>query len=379
MQRICSSLANAGYEVELVGRKLPHSKPLKTDFNFKQTRLTCKINKGKLFYLEFNLRLLWYLLRQKTNAICAIDLDTILACGITATLNNNTLVFDAHEHFTEVPEVTNRKITKNIWHVIGKIFIPKAKLCYTVGPQLAGILSTIYKNQFEVIMNVPVLVDAVVGVDRVNRVDRVDTVNGVNRFDKVNEVNSVNRVDEVEIEKGYILYQGALNKSRGLEQSILAMHQVENIKLLIAGEGDLSKELRDLVVKEKLENKVQFLGFVQPADLKQLTVNAKVGLNLLEPNGLSYYYSLANKFFDYMQAGVPCICANFPEYKAIHEKYNCSVLIDCEVNEIAKAINELLSNQIAYKTLSKNCIIASQNFNWAMEEAKLLNYYKQVL
>ncbi len=356
MQRICTSLANAGYEVELVGRKLTHSKPLRTDFNFKQTRLTCKINKGKLFYLEFNLRLLWYLLRQKTNAICAIDLDTILACCITATLNNNTLVFDAHEHFTEVPEVTNRKITKTIWHLIGKIFVPKAKLCYTVGPQLADLLCNVYINHFEVIMNVPVM------VDEVNRVDKVD---GINEADEENN--------------GYILYQGALNKSRGLEQSILAMHQVENIKLLIAGEGDLSKELRDLVVREKLENKVQFLGFVQPADLKQLTRNAKVGLNLLEPNGLSYYYSLANKFFDYMQAGVPCICANFPEYKAIHEKYHCSVLIDCEVNEIAKAINELLSNQNTYQTLSKNCILASQNFNWNLEEAKLLNYYKQIL
>lgn len=356
MQRICSSLAYAGYEVELVGRKLPHSKPLKTDFNFKQTRLTCKINKGKLFYLEFNLRLLWYLLRQKTNAICAIDLDTILACGITSTLNNNTLVFDAHEHFTEVPEVTNRKITKTIWHLIGKIFVPKAKLCYTVGPQLAKFLGTIYKNHFEVIMNVPVVVNE---VHRVNKVERVNGVDGENT--------------------GYILYQGALNKSRGLEQSILAMHQVENIKLLIAGEGDLSSELRELVLKEKLENKVHFLGFVQPADLKQLTINAKVGLNLLELNGLSYYYSLANKFFDYMQAGVPCICANFPEYKAIHEKYHCSVLIDCEVNEIAKAINELLSNQNIYQILSKNCILASQNFNWNLVEAKLLNYYKRIL
>ncbi len=374
MQRICSSLSNAGCEVELVGRKLPHSKPIKTDFNFKQTRLTCKINKGKLFYMEFNLRLLWYLLRQKTDAICAIDLDTILACGITATLNNNTLVFDAHEHFTEVPEVTNRKITKTIWHIIGKIFVPKAKLCYTVGTQLAKLLGSIYKNQFEVIMNVPVLVDAIVGVDKVDGVDevnRVDKVDGVNRVDKVNEVDGENN--------GYILYQGALNKSRGLEQSILAMHQVENIKLFIAGEGDLSKELRDLVIREKLENKVQFLGFVQPADLKQLTINAKVGLNLLEPNGLSYYYSLANKFFDYMQAGVPCICANFPEYQAIHKKYNCSVLIDCEVNEIAKAISELLSNHNTYETLSKNCILASQNFNWDKEEAKLLNYYKQIL
>jgi len=364
MQRICSSLANAGYEVELVGRKLLNSKPLRTDFNFKQTRLTCKINKGKLFYLEFNLRLLWYLLRQKTDAICAIDLDTILACGITTTLNNNILVFDAHEHFTEVPEVTNRKITKTVWHVIGKIFVPKAKLCYTVGPQLAKLLGTIYKNHFEVIMNVPISVNK---VDRVNEVDRFDSIN------------KVDKVDKVDVENGYILYQGALNKSRGLEQSILAMHQVENIKLLIAGEGDLSKELRDLVVKEKLENKVQFLGFVQPNDLKQLTINSKVGLNLLEPNGLSYYYSLANKFFDYMQAGVPCICANFPEYEAIHQQYHCSVLIDCKIDTIAASINSLLTDGNAYQTLSNNCIVAANYFNWNIEEAKLLAYYQQII
>lgn len=353
MQRICSSLANAGYEVELVGRKLPYSKPLKTDFNFKQTRLTCKINKGKLFYLEFNLRLLWYLLRQKTNAICAIDLDTILACGFTTTLNNIPLIFDAHEHFTEVPEVTNRKITKTIWHLIGKVFVPKAKLCYTVGPQLAELLGTIYKNHFEVIMNVPL------SVDKVDRVDEVDKVNLENN--------------------GYILYQGALNKSRGLEQSILAMHQVENIKLLIAGEGDLSKELRELVVKEKLENKVQFLGFVQPTDLKQLTIKAKLGLNLLEPNGLSYYYSLANKFFDYMQAGVPCICANFPEYHAINEKYSCSILIDCEEGKISEAVNKLLSDSKFYLQLCENCKTASTHFNWMKEEQKLLSYYNNCI
>jgi glycosyltransferase involved in cell wall biosynthesis len=348
MQRICSSMANAGYEVELVGRKLNNSKPLRTDFNFKLTRIICKINKGKFFYMEYNLRLLWYLLKQKTTAICAIDLDTLLACGIAASLNSNLLVFDAHEHFTEVPEVTHRKMTKAVWHLIGKIFIPKAKLCYTIGPQLANLLGKIYGNQFKVIMNVPTL---------------------------VKEANKDNKVYKV-CEK-YILYQGALNKSRGLEQSILAMHQIQNIKLLIAGEGDLSISLRELVKLEKLENKVQFLGFVEPNNLKQLTENAKIGLNLLEPNGLSYYYSLANKYFDYMQAGVPCICANFIEYNVIQQKYNCSVLINCEVNTIAAAINNLLENGKIYQTLSSNCILAAKNFNWNLEEAKLLNYYQQ--
>jgi uncharacterized protein (DUF302 family) len=59
MQRICSSLASAGYDVTLVGRKLKSSKELKNQL-FKQMRLKCFINKGKFFYLEYNIRLFLY-------------------------------------------------------------------------------------------------------------------------------------------------------------------------------------------------------------------------------------------------------------------------------------------------------------------------------
>ena len=354
MQRICSSLAANNIEVELVGRNLPNSKPLNWSYNFKQTRLTCRFNKGKLFYLEYNIRLLFYLLKQKATAFCAIDLDTLFAVGMANILKQKTLIFDAHEHFTEVPEVTNRKTTQWVWNTIGKLFIPRAKLCYTVGPQLANLLGEIYDNKFEVIMNVPTL------ADEVNRVDGVDKVN------------------EVDKENSYIFYQGALNESRGLEQAILAMHQVKKVQLWLAGEGDLSAQLRDLVVKEKLENKVIFLGFIKPENLKELTANAKIGLNLLEPNGLSYYYSLANKYFDYMQAGVPCICANFPEYIAINNKYHCSVLVDCNIDLIANSINELLQNKTLYEELKTNSLEASKNYNWSLEEQKLVKLYNHL-
>lgn len=352
MQRICLSLVAANYEVELVGRNFPNSKPLNLNYNFKQIRLTCKFNKGKLFYLEYNIRLFFYLLTHKSSAFCAIDLDTLFAVGLVSVLKQKTLIFDSHEHFTEVPEVTNRKVTQWIWNTIGKIFIPSAKLCYTVGPQLANILGGIYENKFEVIMNVPVL------VDEVNLVDKVDRLSDKNN--------------------SYIFYQGALNESRGLEQAILAMHQVENVQLWLAGEGDLSIQLRELVMKEKLQNKVIFLGYIQPENLKSLTMNAKIGLNLLAPNGLSYYYSLANKYFDYMQAGVPSICANFPEYIAINNKYHCSLLVDCNIDLIAQSINELLKNKILYETLKNNSLKASKNFNWSIEEQKLIGLFKHL-
>lgn len=350
MQRICSSIANAGFEVELVGRKLSNSIEINSTFNYKQTRLSCFFNKGKFFYLEYNIRLLIYLITQKFDAVCSIDFDTLLAGGIASKILGTKLIFDAHEHFTEVPEVTNRKYTKYIWHKIGKIFVPKANLCYTVGPELAKLLGGIYNNHFEVILNVPTS----------NKIEIDKTVN-------------------FEFDEPYILYQGALNKSRGLEQSIKAMHQIENILLVIAGEGDLSQQLKDLVIKEKLNHKVKFLGYIKPNVLKILTAQSKIGLNLLEHDGESYYYSLANKYFDYLQAGVPCLCANFPEYIAINKKYNCSILIDCNENLIAKAINQILSNDLEYDLLKKNALAASKFYNWSIEEPKLIELYQAIL
>ena len=51
MQRICTSLANAGYRVTLIGRLLPESKPLASQ-NFAQKRLRVGFRKGKMFYIK---------------------------------------------------------------------------------------------------------------------------------------------------------------------------------------------------------------------------------------------------------------------------------------------------------------------------------------
>ena len=56
MIRICTSLAEAGFDVTLVGRKLSRSLPLTQEL-FKQRRINCIFKKGKLFYIEYNTRL----------------------------------------------------------------------------------------------------------------------------------------------------------------------------------------------------------------------------------------------------------------------------------------------------------------------------------
>lgn len=342
MQRICTALAVHGYQVLLIGRQLPNSLPLQPA-PYQQERITCKYHKGKLFYLEYNYRLWQRLRREPADIFSAVDLDTIIPNFVVAGRMGKKRVYDAHEYFSEVPEVVNRPMVKRIWEKVAQVYIPKADAAYTVGECLAGIFQERYGIPFETIRNVPDL-----------------------------QPNNLPPAGK------YLLYQGALNMGRGLEQLIQAMHQI-NIPLKIAGEGDLSTQLRQMVKDQGLENKIEFLGFVKPIDLPTLTAGALLGLNLLQPLGLSYYYSLANKYFDYIQAGVPTLNMDFPEYRQLNERYHTGLLLaDLNPDLIAQTINQLVSDPTLYKSLSENCLLAKTELNWQKEQQKLLKLYSEL-
>ncbi len=343
MQRHANTLFLAGFDVLLVGRVKKDSIQLRNE-NYSQKRLSCFFEKGKWFYLEYNLRLLWFLMFVKTDIHVAIDLDTILPNTIVARLKGIKLVFDAHEYFTEVPELEGRRITKAIWQLFANTCIPLADKCYTVGPVLAELFTKQYQTIFTTIMNVPVL----------------------------SEENL-----QKETPQKIILYQGALNDGRGLTQLIKVMNFLE-AELWIAGEGDLSKKLREQVSEMKIQSKVKFLGFVEPKELPALTKKAYIGCNILEAKGLSYQYSLANKFFDYMHAGIPQICANFLEYQKFNERFPVAVLTDCSEQALIVNINKLLKDNKLYQNLQNNCLKAAQAYNLQIESVKLVEIYKSL-
>src|SRR4249920_3872687 len=104
MHRICSSLSKNGFDVLLVGRKLKSSIRLGTDndyhgYPYQQKRLQPLFTKGKLFYLEYNIRLFFWLLFKKFDIVCGVDLDTILPCYFVSRMKKKKCVYDAHEIF----------------------------------------------------------------------------------------------------------------------------------------------------------------------------------------------------------------------------------------------------------------------------------------
>ena len=351
MQRICGSLAAAGYRVLLVGWQRPASPPL-TPQPYAQHRLRGWFQHGKLFYLEYNLRLFFYLLGQRAAAWCACDLDTALPVWLRACLGGQPFVYDAHELFTEVPEVVGRPAVQRIWRWVEGFIVPRARLAYTVGPALARVFEQRYGRPFAVVRNVSRLqADAPLPSAPISP-------------------------------GGYILYQGALNAGRGLENLLDAMPQVAG-RLVICGEGDLSAALRERAGRLGLlaTKQVEFRGFVLPEALREVTRHAAVGIMLLENTGLSYYYSLANKFFDYVHAGIPQVLIDFPEYRALNEQFDVAELVaDLAPATLATALNRLLRDDpTRYQHLAANCHRAAPQLSWQHEEQELLRLWGAVV
>lgn len=347
MQRICNTLSDHGYIITIIGRRLKKSLPLQSQ-KYHQYRVRCVFNKGKLFYLEYNMRLLFKLLSLKYDIICGVDLDTIIPCLITSRIKNKKCVYDAHEYFPEVPEVIKRPFVKAIWKMIEAIAVKNVHATYTVSESIAGIFSKNYDKTITVIRNFPLAVEQQV---------------------LQNEDNS----------EKYILYQGALNEGRGLEQAIGAMQKID-CKLYLVGEGDNSNQLKELAKQlNLLDTKVCFLGWVKPDKLITITAGATIGLNLLDNKSLSYYYSLSNKLFDYIQAEVPSINMAFPEYENINKQFEVAVLLkDLSIDKLVQAINNLLTDNKLYNKLKSNCLKARRVFIWEKEVDMLLNIYHQL-
>ena len=150
------------------------------------------------------------------------------------------------------------------------------------------------------------------------------------------------------------------------------MNFLDEFKLVIIGDGDIKMELKSYLASKSFSNNVEFKEAMLPEELKLWTSKAMFGLNLIENYSHSYYYSLANKFFDYMYAEVPSVNMDFPEYRAIITKYGVGVLIsDLDKNEIADNINLMLRDQEKYSSMKSACGTACDFYNWDHEEKKL--------
>ena len=349
VHKVCTSLSSFGYEILLVGRNLSNSEIVSRSYSTKRFRLI--FNKGMFFYAEYNIRLFFFLLFARVDIMLSNDLDSLPANYLASMFRNKKLVYDSHEYFTEVPELIGRKRTQNIWLKIEKHILPKIKNAYTVCESLAKIYNEKYNVSFKVVRNAPL---------------------------KTKENLTAIELDFLKSKK-VILYQGALNVGRGIEKTISAMKYLENAVFLIIGKGDITEKLKQFAGKEGVTDKVKFLGRIPFEKLSAYTKLADLGISLEENMGLNYYYSLPNKIFDYIQAGVPILVSDFPEMKKIIDEYHVGICtLENDPEKLAGIIKKVLSDEFLQNEWKANLLKAAEDLCWEKEEKILKGIFEEI-
>jgi len=338
VDKICNSLIALNYEVLLVGRVLPKSIRVRRVYATRRFKLW--FNKGALFYANYNLRLFFFLLFNRFDALWSNDLDTILANYLVARLKNKKLISDNHEYFTEVPELVERPKIKAIWKKLESFIYPKLKNISTVSPSIVKMFEDEYKIKVHLLRNVPYLNKSKI------------------------------QVPNIKMEgKKIIIYQGAININRGIEFMVKAMQYVDNAILYIAGKGDISSKIEKLIIELNLTTKVKMLGEIPLENLHSYTIQTDLGLSLEEDKGLNYRFALPNKLFDYLQAGLPVLVSDLPEMSNLVKTYEIGEVVDYQnEKQIAEKINFILNNEEKMKFWNKNSLKAAQELNWENEE-----------
>jgi glycosyltransferase involved in cell wall biosynthesis len=352
--KIAGVVSGLGCDIEIIGRKTgdccsSDSVPFRT----KRFRMLFK--KGFLFYAFFNKRLFFYLLRKKYDLLVSNDLDTLLPNFLVSKIKRLPLVYDSHEYFTGVPEIQERPFVRWIWKRIEKSVFPRLKHVITVSDSIASL----YEKEFSI---------------------RPLTVR--NCAVKTADITPFSRQElEINSDDLLLILQGTgINIGRGGEELVEAIKLTDRVSLLIIGSGDKYASLVEKTVRLQLCDRIKFISKVQWHELMRYTKSADAGLSLDNNSNLNYLFSLPNKLFDYMSAGIPVIATDLPEIAGILNEFCCGILITKpDPEEISKAIIKLRDDKSLLQDLKRNAVAASESINWENESIKVEKLYRSII
>lgn len=199
------------------------------------------------------------------------------------------------------------------------------------------------------------------------------------RARKIAVVNNFPKLDDIVFQDGpfedrdrIVCYAGGINELRGEKVMLAAMKNVKGT-LLIAGEHQ--KELLDLNADS--ESMVEYLGKLDRAGINDLYAKAVVGLCLLQPAN-NYFDAQPIKMYEYMAAGIPFVCSDFPKWRKLIDRTNAGICVNPEdAAEVSSAITFLLKNRdIGQKMGKAGRKAVVKRFNWSVELDKLLELYR---
>jgi glycosyltransferase involved in cell wall biosynthesis len=171
-------------------------------------------------------------------------------------------------------------------------------------------------------------------------------------------------------------YPGTLNWHQGVDLAINALvllrDKVPNLKFLIIGDGPERENLKVLVKRHKLEDRITMVGLVPMEEVAVTMCTVNLGVVPKRKDAFSNE-AFSTKIMEFMAVGVPVVVSN----TTIDRYYFNSQLVQFfeadSVNDLAAKILELINDPAKCRTLREASMRFSQQNSWDVKKAEYLD------
>jgi len=362
VEKEARTLAAAGYRVTVVadaGPGLPERETRDGSEVIRVARGGRRVP-GLRFVLH-ELRLARRLRTLRPTVLHAHDTNALVPVALAAQGGSVPFVYDAHELWLGRPRRERSRVyfalSQLYYTIVERLLVPRAAATITVSPPIVDHLRHRYRlRDVALVANYPDVAGEVVR----------------------RELRELPGGEAIDPDAPVVLYLGGLMAGRGLEQLVDAIGLMPSVQLVLLGSGVLGAPLLSRAAGRGA--RVHLLAPVPPAEVEAYASSADLGVNAIVGSSLNDRYSLPNKLFHYMAAGLPVVASDLPHVRAIVEGAGCGVMADTSRPEaIAEAIGRILADrEEAVAMGARGRAAVAERYNWTTAAAQLRAAYDAI-
>lgn len=304
-------------------------------------------------YLECWIRMFFAARVLKPDFIQANDLNALPIGLSIAKFAKCPLLYDAHELETERQGTKKGSIKQKLMVWLERKLIRASSSMLTVSNGIAEWYAKNYN------ISKPMIVRNIPYQSKIMAFPPVD----------------LKKVFGISADSFLFIYIGGLAPGRGIPEMLEFFSKVnEDRHLIFLGDGVFRKKILDF---SSLYKNIHLHPPVSPEEVINFAAGADVGISFIECVSLSYYYSLPNKFFEYLFSGIPVIIKPLPDQKELVELYNCGWVLDGSNKEIVSFIDDITEEMIMEKKLGVKK--ALEELSWGNEATVYINAVNSAL
>ena len=179
------------------------------------------------------------------------------------------------------------------------------------------------------------------------------------------------------VKNNYILYVGTIEPRKNLSSLLKAFHQAvvhkpDNLKLVLVGKIDWhAQQMFNTIQRLNLHRYIQLLGYVPDSDLPALYQNCYFFTYI------PFYEGFGLPVIEAISGGKACLVSNTSSLPEVVGP--CGILVNpTQVDEIAKAINNLWFNQNFRQKFEQQTSAWVKKFSWEKSAQQLLQIIENV-